>query len=258
MQNHQNHAPTHTLRKFYSNISFMFLKGIDSLKEIETLRATTSTSPSQTAQHRLRSQLCPTCPCLKSSVWEGLAWVTPLGLWAAGGEDTVREFRLELRAPTTAGIDWVQNVLAVALKWQIWGVAVGFLLSNQHWFTCCCFFPFWVRVRAASSSCPTQAAAQPQGLQGCPSAASLPGLHTVPGGKASPPSQRLGKGYTGQKVPGKMAMPAPTEPQTGSGKPALCPHVLTPLHSTPHVNLMRTLSSDTSVPEKLQNKQRCC
>lgn len=33
---------------------------------------------------------------------------------------------------------------------------------------------------------------------------------------------------------------------------------LFPLHSTPQVNLMRTLSSDTSVPEKLQNKQRCC
>lgn len=35
---------------------------------------------------------------------------------AARGEDTVREIRLELRAPTTAGISWVQNVLAVALK----------------------------------------------------------------------------------------------------------------------------------------------
>lgn len=43
------------------------------------------------------------------------------------------------------------------------------LTEHQHWFTCCCFSPFWVRLCAAS--CPTQPARL------C-SAASLPGHHT--------------------------------------------------------------------------------
>lgn len=138
-----------------------------------------STSPSQTAQHRLRSQLCPTCPCLKSSVWEGLGWVTPLGLWPARGLLSSDSQGNQAGAQGSHH-RWHQLHAECVGKWQTWGVVVGLLLSNQHWFTCCCFLPFWVSLRAARTSCPTHVVAQPHGLQHCSSAASLPGVQSQP------------------------------------------------------------------------------
>lgn len=65
---------------------------------------------------------------------------------------------------------WYQLRAECVGKWQIWGVVVGLLLSTQHWFTCCHFFPFRVSLCTARNSCPTHPVAQPQGLQCCFSA----------------------------------------------------------------------------------------
>lgn len=119
------------------------------------------------------------------------------------------------------------------------------LTEHQHWFICCCFSPFWVRLCAARSSCPTQPARL------C-SAASLPGQHTAPGCTASAWGRDTQHRCYQQKH--QWQLPADRQWQTCAG-----PSVLTlSLHPTPQVNLMRTLSSDTSVPQKLQNKQRSC
>lgn len=83
---------------------------------------------------------------------------------------------------------------------EMTNLGCGCRARTGHWFTCCHLSPFWVTLRAASSSCPTHpvrswSLAQPQGLQ-CPtlpdssSAASLPGQDTVPGMQSQPSQQQ--------------------------------------------------------------------
>lgn len=62
-------------RTFYSNVSFMLLKGTDSLKYIQMLRTNISTSPLQTTSTGFVDRLTPFSPFenrLRASGWDGL------------------------------------------------------------------------------------------------------------------------------------------------------------------------------------------
>lgn len=128
---------------FYRSTSFLLLKLIKSLEEIHRLRTNVTTSSFVLSEYLLHV-----------GGWD--RW-QPLGQCLS----SKKKHPVQLRTPTTAGISLLQNVLAVALKWQIWGVAVSaqVLPSNQHWlwqsYLLPLFFLLWVILSAIRSSCPT-------------------------------------------------------------------------------------------------------
>lgn len=143
------------------HFSFMFLKLVKSLEEVYRLRTKIITSSLLIAEHIFISpHPCWSMVCMQVG-----------GTGNSRFEQQKEGLHWSSRAPTTAGTSQLQNVLAVALKWQIWGVVLNARMHEKpalwHSLTCChFFFLLWI----ICSSCSTQpvkiwSSAHPQDMQ---------------------------------------------------------------------------------------------
>lgn len=137
------------------HFSFMFLKLVKSLEEVYRLRTKIITSSLLIAEHIF----IPPHPC-----WS-MVCMQVGGTGNSRFEQQKEGLHWSSRAPTTAGTSQLQNVLAVALKWQIWGVVLNARMHEKpalwHSLTCCHFFLFCESSGAAVPHNQWKSGAQP-------------------------------------------------------------------------------------------------